>query len=80
MCRYASRGWGYPHSAFPRLDQWITAEVYGHGWAVSSLLYATRPPSRSGPKAPGGGGGGGGALEGEVQGGAMGGGAVRRVG
>ena len=37
------------------------------------------PPSRSGPKAPrgGGGGGGGGGLEGEVQGGAMGGGSGR---
>ena len=28
----------------------------GHGWAVSSLLYASPPPSRNGPKAPGGGG------------------------
>ena len=28
----------------------------GHGWAVPSLLDATPPPSRSGPKAPGGGG------------------------
>ena len=34
-----------------------------HGWAVSSLLDATPPPSRSGPKSPKGGGlfGGGGA-------------------
>ena len=33
-----------------------------HGWAVPSLLDATPPPSRSGPKAPRGGGGGGGGL------------------
>ena len=46
-----------------------------HGGDVSSLLYATPPPSRSGPKAPrgGGGGGGGGGLLG-------GGGASRRGG
>ena len=46
---------------------------WDHGWAVPSLLDATPPPSRSGPKAPRGGRGGG-ALEGGVQGGAMGGG------
>ena len=33
-----------------------------HGWAVPSLLDATPPPSRSGPKAPRGGGGGGGGF------------------
>ena len=48
---------------------------------VSSLLYATPPPSRSGPKAPrgGGGGGGGGALEGAIWGGGGGGGAQAPV-
>ena len=40
----------------------------GHGGAVSSLLYATPPPCRIGPKAPWGGGGGGG-IGGGVQGG-----------
>ena len=46
----------------------------GHGGAVPSLLDATLPPSRSGPKAPRGGGGGGVLEGGGVQGGAMGGG------
>ena len=49
-----------------------------HGGAVPSLLDATAPPSRSGPKAPrgggGGGGGGGGALEGGFREGRLGGG------
>ena len=52
-----------------------------HGGAVTSLLYATPPPSRNGPKAPrGGGGGGGGGIGGGVQGGAMGGGGGREGG
>ena len=41
----------------------IVFESHSHGGDVSSLLYATPPPIRSGPKAPrGGGGGGGGGL------------------
>ena len=76
-----------------RLNTECSGGTVTHGWAVPSLLDATPPPSRSGPKAPwgggGGGGGGGGALEGGfsegrwgggggVQGGAMGGGGSGR--
>ena len=52
----------------------LKLQPYLHGGAVPSLLDATPPPSRSGPKAPGGGGGGGGALEGGFREGRWGGG------
>ena len=68
----ATRTKGVPAAEWPQDFTFPTR----HGGGVPSLLDATPPPSRSGPKAPGGGGhwrGGG------VQGGAMGGGAVGSV-
>ena len=41
---------------YPRKGTHGNGECCTHGGDVSSLLYATPPPSRSGPKAPKGGG------------------------